>query len=333
MRRLASTLAPLVLALACAASPASASSSPPPVVSVRTVPAVAGLTLTFEGRSYVTDATGRARIPRARGTASIALLPRIAVHSRQLDAHTIVRFARWFTVGTESVAALDTFRRVGWQFVDAGGAPVPIDRVERVVLRSTTGEVHVWRAGLGRPRWLYSRRVSLIRGRPVLKNVTYAVERITVLGSDVVNAGQQQFLPERQLRVRFKLAFFTLTVRGEDALFGSALDARARLRLPDGSVRNLQLVHGRAVVASLPRGSYRVTLSGGLYGLAQPLVLSRSQVTVVPVVTYLDLLAVGGGLLVLAIGLVLAGRPYLARRAAARIARRGRSPAPQGERA
>jgi hypothetical protein len=45
---------------------------------------------------------------------------------------------------------------------------------------------------------------------------------------------------------------------------------------------------------------------------------------VVPIVTYLDVLSVGGGLVVLAIGLVLIGRPYLAKRAGARIAKRGR---------
>jgi hypothetical protein len=331
VRRLIAILAPFVLALAVAPA-AGASGNSPSVVSVRTVPAVSGITLTFQGQSYVTDSTGRVLIPRAPGTAINDVLLRIAVGSRRLDAHTIVRFARWFSTGTESIAALDTFRQVGWRFVDTGGARVPPARVERLVLRSTTGEVHVWRTALGRPRWLFSRRVSLIRGRPVLKNVTYKVQRITVLGTDVVNDGQQRFVPEEQRVMHFKLAFFTLTVRGEDALFGSTVGTRARLELPDGSVRNLTLVHGQAVVASLPRGSYRVKLSGGLYGLTQPLLLSRSQVAVVPVVTYLDVLAVGGGLLLLAIGLVLLGRPYLASRAAARIGRRGRAQAAQVER-
>ena len=59
--------------------------------------------------------------------------------------------------------------------------------------------------------------------------------------------------------------------------------------------------------------------------------LSRSQVAVVPVVTYVDLIAVGGGLLVAALGLLLIGRPYLARRAAARMTVRRRSPDPETE--
>jgi hypothetical protein len=331
VRRLVAILAAFALALALA-PPGTAASHSPAVVSVRTVPAVSGITLTFQGRSYVTDSAGRVQIPRARGTAVSDMLPRIGVGSRRLDAQTIVRFARWFSAGTESIAALDTFRRVSWRFVDAEGAKVPIARVQRLVLRSTTGAVTVWRKGLGRPRWLFSRRVSLIGKRPVLKDVTYAVQRITVLESDVVNDGQQKFVPEEQRFVSFKLAFFTLTVRGEDALFGSAVGTRARLELPDGSVRNLTLVHGQAVVASLPRGSYRIRISGGLYGITQPLLLSRSQVAVLPVVTYVDVLAVGGGLLLLAIGLVLVGRPYLARRAAARIGRRGRAQAAQAER-
>ena len=259
------------------------------------------------------------------------MLPRITVGARRLNEHTIVRFARWFTVGSESIAALDVFRLVGWQFVDASGTPVPLGRVERLVLRSTSGEVRVLRSDLDRQRWLFSRRVSLIRGRIVLKDVGYAAQRITVLGADVVTAGQQKFLPEQNRSVRFTLAFFTLTVRGEDALFGSAVGTRAKLELPNGAVRNLTLSHGKAVVRSLPRGTYRITVGDGVYRLPQPLVLSRSQVLVVPVVTYLDLLVAGGAVLAVAIGLVLVGRPYLARRGAARIAARGRATSPEAK--
>ena len=332
MRRHAFIVLPLLLVLGGPPAECAARDSAP-VVSVRTVPAVSGLTITFDGRRYVTDSRGRVRLPRRGAGAVTGLWPRIAVHQRRLDARTIVRFARWFSVGTESIAALDTIRRVGWQFVDAGGGPVPTARVERLVLRSTTGEVRVVRSELGRPRWLFSRRVSLIRGKPVLKDVGYAVQRVSVLGSNVVNAGQQTFLPEHQRTVRFKLAFYTLTIRGEDALFGSSVGSRVQLRLPNGSVRDLEVVHGRALATALPRGNYRISLTGGLYGLAQPLLLSRSQVVVVPVVTWLDLLVVGGGLLVVAIGLVLVGRPHLARRAGARVVRRRGSATRQAEQA
>ena len=322
--RLTACSALLVLALAAPCPSAGAAGASTPVVNVRTVPAVPGIALTFEGRRYVTDATGRVQLPRAAGVASIDLLPRIAVGSRHLDDNTIARFARWFTVGSDSVAAFDIFRRVGWSFVDGSGAPVPLGRVERVVLRSTSGEVRVFRSDLARPRWLYSRRVSSIGGRLVLKDVGYALQRVTVLGADVVNAGQQTFSPERDRAVSFSLAFFTLTIRGEDALFGSATGSRARLVLPNGDVRTLVLRDGRAVVPALPRGSYRITLEGGGFPIAEPLLLSRTQVAVVPVVTYLDIVAVGGTLLVLAVGLLLLGRPYLARRAGARLAAHAR---------
>ena len=330
-KRLVAALAPLLAVLAGPLAPAASASSSTPVVSVRTVPAVPGITLAFEGRRYVTDAAGRVQIPRARGVTSIELLPRITVGSRHLNPNTIARFARWFTVGSDSVAAFDIYRRVGWSFVDTTGAPVPLVRVERVVLRSTSGEVRVFRSDLGRPRWFYSRRVSSIGGRLVLKDVGYALQRVTVLGADVVNEGQQAFSPERERAVKFALAFFTLTIRGEDALFGSVTGSRARLELPNGEVRELVLKNGRAVVPSLPRGTYRIKLEGGGYPIAAPLLLSRSQVAVVPVVTYLDLVTVGGALLALAVGLLLVGRPYLARRAGARIAARARPTNPQAE--
>ena len=331
MSRIAVMLVPLLVALGGSLSPAAAASSESPVVRVRTVPAIPGITLTFEGRRYVTDSTGRALLPRARGVASIGLLPRITVGSRHLGANTIARFARWFTVGTDSVAAFDIFRRVSWTFVDQAGAPVPLARIERLVLRSSSGQQTIFRTGIGRPRWLFSRRVSSVRGKLVLKDLQYAVQRVTVLGTDVVNAGQQTFAPEQRGDVRFALAFFTLRVRVEDALFGSAVGKLARLELPNGAVREVRLSHGRAVLPSLPRGAYRITLEGSGYALDVPLMLSRSQLVTVPVVTYLDMVAVGAAVLVLALGLVLLGRPWLARRARVRIGA-GRSADAQTER-
>jgi hypothetical protein len=331
VKRPAARLALLVLAFWVAPATAGAKTDSPRVIRVRTEPAVAGITLTLEGRRYVTDSEGRVRIPRPRGVAATAVLPRITVGSRNVGSRTVVRFARWFRVGPDAVAALDVFRRVDWRFSDTTGAVVPPGKIGRLVLRSTTGEVRVWRTRLGRSHLLFSRRVTLIGGRLVPKNVRYSVQRVTVLGTDVVSSGQQTFVPQRERVVRFTLAFFTLTVRGEDALFGSAAGTRARLELPDGSRRELRLVHGQAVIPSLPRGTYRITLEDGVYRMSQPLVLSRSQVAVVPVVTYLDLIAVGGGLLVAALGLLLIGRPYLARRAAARITLRRPSPGEQAE--
>lgn len=325
MRRLAATLLPLLL-LATVPAVAPAADRLSPTVRVRTVPSVSGLAFTFEGRRYLTDETGSVEIPRAPGTDRRAVLSYLAVGTRQLSARTKVRFARWVTVGSQAYAALDVYRLTPWRFVDARGSSVPASRIEQIVLRASTGEVRVLRKELARPRWFFSRRVALIHGRLVLKNVAYAVQRVTVLGADVVNAGQQTFSPQLRRPVKLRLSFFTLTVQGKDALFGSSVGTHARLVLPNGKVRDLRLSHGRVVVASLPRGNYTIKLTDGVYRLAQPLVLSRSQVAVVPVVTYLDVLAVGGGLLLLALGLVLVGRRSILRRAGARIAARGREP-------
>ena len=331
MRRVARPLVPLVLLLAAAPAVASAAKHASAAVTVQTVPAVSGLSLTFDHRRYVTDSGGRALIPRAPGVPSTDVRARTAVGSRKLDANTKVRFSRWFTARSESIAGLEVWRKIRWRFVDANGSPVPLRRIDRVVLRSSTGEVHIY-TKLDQPHWLLSRRVASIHGQVKLKNVEYSMQSITVLGTNVVTAGQQKFKPQRDRDVRFTLAFFTLTVRGEDALFGSSVGTHARLELPDGTARDLRLVHGKAVVASLPRGHYRITVSDGVYRMPQPLVLSRSQVAVVPVVTMLDVLVVAGGLLLAALGLVFLGRPYLARRAAARLAARGRAPSPSAER-
>jgi hypothetical protein len=331
VRRLAATLLPLLPLLAAAPAVAPAADRASPTVRVRTVPSVSGLAFTFEGRRYLTDDTGSVQIPRAPGTDRRAVLSYTTVGSRQLTSRTTVRFARWLTVGSQAYAALDVYRLTGWRFVDASGSSVPASRIEQIVLRASTGEVRVLRKELARPRWFFSRRVALIHGRVVLRNVDYAVQRVTVLGADVVNAGQQTFSPQLDREVKLRLSFFTLTVQGKDALFGSPVGTHARLVLPNGNVRDLRLSHGRVVIASLPRGNYTIKLTDGVYRLAQPLVLSRSQVAVVPVVTYLDVLAVGGGVLVLALGLVLVGRRSIVRRAGARIAARGRETSPDAQ--
>ena len=99
MKPVTACLALLLFALATTPATAGAASKSPRVIRVRTEPAVSGITLTFKGRRYVTDADGRALIPRPRGMAANQALPRIAVGSRTVDARTVVRFARWFRVG------------------------------------------------------------------------------------------------------------------------------------------------------------------------------------------------------------------------------------------
>ena len=155
MRRVARTLAPLVLLLAAAPPVASAANHASAVVTVQTVPAVSGLSLTFENRRYVTDAGGRVLIPRAPGVSSTYVRSRTDVGSRKLDANTIVRFARWFTARSESIAGLEVFRKIRWHFVDANGSPVPLRRIgqHRAALEHGRG-APLPDAELGQPHWL-----------------------------------------------------------------------------------------------------------------------------------------------------------------------------------
>jgi hypothetical protein len=244
-------------------------------VTVQTVPAVSGLSLTFENRRYVTDSGGRVLIPRAPGVSSTYVRSRTDVGSRKLDANTIVRFARWFTVGSESIAGLEVFRRIRWHFVDANGSPVPLRRIGSIVLRSSTGEVHRYRTRLGQPHWLLARRVASIRGQVKLKDVDYSVQASRSRNQRGHRAGSSR---PSSITTCVSLAFFTLTVRG-DAL------ARRSARTCGPScptARRATRLVSKAVVASLPRGTgsrYRRR-----HRMPRPLVPSRSQVAVVPVV-------------------------------------------------
>ena len=136
VRRVARTLAPLVLLLAAAPPVASAASHASAVVTVQTVPAVSGLSLTFENRRYVTDAGGRVLVPRAPGVSSTYVRSRTDVglaqarreHHRALRAlvHGRLRVDRGARSLPEDPLALRRCERIA--------GPAPAHRTHRAAL-------------------------------------------------------------------------------------------------------------------------------------------------------------------------------------------------------
>jgi hypothetical protein len=155
-----------------------------------------------------------------------------------------------------------------------------------------------------------------------IKHILYRLESVTVHGTNVVNRAQQSFLPAKTRNVQITLLFYRASFTARDAFFGQPAGDRIKLTFPDGTVEYYPLdSSGKAAVASLPRGQYKVSVQGGGLPIGRPVALSSDAAVEVAVLSYLDIALVLGILVLLIVGLPLVRRPHLIRRPLAFVIR------------
>ncbi len=312
MRRLVLMLA-TTCAVACTAVPVAAAATRPRIATFTTMPATAGLQLKYHGTNFLTGVDGTVTIDVSATPRPADPRLEVTVRSRQVGPDRRVRFSRWLGTIRQPVVALETERLVSWRFVDLEGEPVDVRRVQQLVLKSVTGEVTTYRgADLTRPHWLLAQRIIPRTNGLEAKDLYYSVQRVDVLKSNVVNASQQHFEPTSNRALAFRLSFYPLRLRATDALFGRPTGTIAKVEFPDGHVELVPLDHGVIQLHSLPRGAYSVKVEGGAFSFLTPVAVSKPQDAVFPVVTYLDVVVGVGTLTLLALALLLIGRPTLA---------------------
>ena len=131
-------------------------------------------------------------------------------------------------------------------------------------------------------------------------------------GSNVVNRGQQRFVPGKQRDVSISVLFFQATFSVRDTLFGFPLGSAIRLRFPDGRVRRYPLANGASLqLPALARGQYEVSVDARGFSFTQPVSLSRDQRVALRVTSYLDVALLGGAIGAILLGLLLVRRPRL----------------------
>ncbi|MET9896056.1 hypothetical protein ABZZ47_38850 [Streptomyces sp. NPDC006465] len=310
-------------------APTRAAAATPVTVTVRTTPQLARVRFVFDGQTAMTGADGTAQFTGAHDFAGHTLSVDDAGLTSSQRQFT---FARWagqrdpdqaFRRTVEGLplradytvtAAFTARYRVTVRCVDQEGRGVPRDRVPYLTVRSDTGDTQ--RLPVGRPVWLDGLLPVYRKSVLTSRTVGYALQSADAYGANTVDGGRQRFRPASDREVVFVTPFHDLTVSARDAVFGSAAGRTARIRLPDGSVREVPFGADRsATLRDLPHGQYQVQVTGG-QGLraTQQIRLSQTQSVQLRVVSRADLAVGVGALALLAAGLLVIGRRLRRRR-------------------
>jgi hypothetical protein len=295
-------------------------------VEVQTAPALPNVRLSLDGVRYRTDRQGRALVRGASSTAELE--QRLRVDTSRVARDVRARFSGWYR--GRITLAVDYFVRP--RFIDAAGDPIDPARIDSITLRNSHGLPEQFDSG--RLGWLQGRGVRPAGVTPAgvfklaRRPVFHSFQRVVVDGSNVINRGQQRFWPVRDRRPQIQLLFFSARFRARDALFGFPVGSGITLEFPNGRRERFEFESDADLtLPSLPRGSYDVDVEGGGVSFSRPLSLSRNQDLELQVITWLDFAAALMLLLTIVVGLLLIGRPRLARRVpliGPRLSRRAR---------
>ena len=287
-------------------------------LAVQVVPARAGLTFSLGDRTFTTGEDGVARISVAdSGVYRLTFLP------PEDAAGVRVRFNRWKDNIFEPYRDIEVPRQrplelgievsylVSPAFVDLAGRPVAAERVSKLTMTSSYGTAYDLSGG--QAVWLQSNNVLRRTWGLEEKKITYALQSVVIDGSNVVNRGQQRFQFKPNTTWTIETLLYNARFRAVDAVFGFPVGSGLSVEYPDGRTETFEFGSSKEVeLSGLARGLYKVQVTG-VRGLAPltPVALSRTQDEELKVLSALDIgLGFGLGLL-LAVGLLLYGRPYL----------------------
>jgi len=302
-------------ALAAGAGPdAGAPAGAPASLLLHTIPAVKGVSLNLDGRTFQTDRHGFVAISTVSGTHHIIIAPpppqpgRTVVFSRWLDGIALPDRHITLSPGiNRDQAGMVVSHPIAVRFTDPHGRPVPLSDVTRVTVDSSLGERFTF-APNHPPRALAVNRIVRNQSGLAPLIIRYSVRNVIIDGSNVVYGGSQNFHVNPSGAWTVAILLFPLRVQVRDALFGFGIGSAVRLRLPSGSSRIIELGPGHATtVAELPRATYQLAARGPGFGLTSPATLSKPQVARLLLLSWIDIVAVVAFVVLFAVGLPLLG--------------------------
>jgi hypothetical protein len=288
-------------------------------VVVQTVPPLSGVPFWMNGMKILSDENGKAKFQFTKtGTYRLEVLV-----DDYKNSSTRIEFGRWGEESYENFrdikvpsaeviqVGLNVFHQVSQKFVDLSGFPVPPDRITDYTIKSAQGDVFTYTNN--QPSWIPSSRIARrITGLEETK-LLYSTVSVTVDGSNVVNQSQQKFFATPNGTWQISLLLYSLQIHARDGLFASPVGKNVELQFPDGKIVKYPLdSSGNVQIHSLARGLYTFKIDG-VNGLTNPtpVALSRDQVVDVKAITFLDIGIVGFLGLILVLGLIIYGRPWL----------------------
>lgn len=294
-------------------------------MTLKTVPALAGVRFTVDGQPLVTGANGITTYTAQHDFAS----HRLSVISDSVTTKDKrYEFYRWagqrnpaqaFTRTVSGLplrsnyvvtAAFTVQKPVLPRVIRQDGSALGPAQVQRIIARSDSGEFVTM--PLNKPTWLDEVRPTFHHSVLAAEPVTYSLQSVYVRGANVVDAGRQRFAPATTSNPTFTTQFHDLVITGHDAIFKTKLGTSATVTFPDGVEQTVQLdAQHTATLNNLPRGRYKVTLKAGrgIVGVQQ-FGLSKDKTADLIVITALDLAILFGVMLAIAVALLVIGRQY-----------------------
>ena len=291
----------------------------PALIEVHTTPSLPNIRFALDDRVFSSDDYGVARIEVAKaGTYHLELLP-----LETNDPDIQMAFGRWgddYFLPSRDIeiplkksldVGLEVSYQVGQNFVDLDGKAVNQSRITSITLKGSNGATYTFEDNL--PHWLPAGRVIRLNNGLEETKILYSVISVMIDGSNVVSQAQQRFYAHPNDLWTVKLLLYSAGFTARDALFRFPIGTGIHMEYPDGDVQAFNFnANNEHTSTGLARGIYRVTVTGAEgYAPPTPIALSRNQDVELMVFSYLDmgvLLSIG---MLVALGLLFFGRPYL----------------------
>ncbi len=290
-------------------------------IEIHTIPVIQGARFRFQGQIYATDQDGDVRIPVSKaGTYQVEALP-----YQNAQGDTKADFSVWddqtFTPFHDISVPMSSPAEAGYivsylvkqSFVDLDNQPVDPERITELTFKRSDGEMYNFHNG--EAHWLPISRV-LRRAFGLQESAfEYSLMSVTVHGTNVVSAQQQRFYVHPRDVWQLQLLLYAANFHSHDMLFGFPLGSSIKLEYPDGTIVRSAMNPGAFTsVRSLPRGDYKVSVTTWFgFSPVSSLAMSRNQNVELPIVSYLDILAVVLIALLIGPGVLYVGQPGLRR--------------------
>ncbi len=317
-RLLVCGLSAIAAVLGCTAlAPTAQAATKHGVVTVQTVPPVKGMKYVLRGRTLHADGKGRLRL---NGDAK-ELARNLKVLRTPVKPGVFATLGRYYPTGDILSVTVSYYYRARPVYINLQGKEVDPSVVSALHIKGVHGKVYKFHGS--ETRWLHGSRVVTAQtiGRKRrgdeppnfrVKRLDYGVKSAMVEGSNVVNEGQQRFIPGRTGEMRVRLLLYSAHFQTRDSFFGWPIGSAIMLTHPSGRIERYELEDGGGLtLRSLPRGDYEVTVVGPGFSFTRPVALSRNQEVELEVLSYMDLGLVLFVMAAFVFGLPLISRPHL----------------------